>query len=309
MYNGIINIYKEAGYTSHDVVAKLRGILKQKKIGHTGTLDPEATGVLPVCLGKGTKVCDLLTDKDKVYETIMRLGVVTDTQDMTGKVLKISPVKADREQIETVLNQFRGEYDQIPPMYSALKVQGKKLYELAREGKTVERKARRIHIFGLDLLEIEPDGVHVHMRIHCSKGTYIRTLCHDIGEALGCGAAMEKLVRTQVGVFDIHEAMTLAEVEACVRENTVDEKIRSIDSLFKEWPAVRVKPEDDRLLYNGNMLEKANLEPMAFSAEKAESRTEAGAGKYRVYDSQGKFCAVYTYDRRHRKFKNEKMFV
>lgn len=265
-------------------------------------MDPEATGVLPVCLGKGTKVCDLLTDKDKVYETVMRLGVVTDTQDMTGEVLKTASVQADREQIEAVLNQFRGEYDQIPPMYSALKVQGKKLYELAREGKTVERKARRIHIFGLDLLEVEPDGVHVHMRVHCSKGTYIRTLCHDIGEKLGCGAAMEKLVRTQVGVFGIDEAITLAEVEACVRENVIDEKIRSIDSLFKDWPSAQVKPECDRLLYNGNMLEAADLEP-------DEENTGKSGEKYRIYDSQGKFCAVYVYDREHRRFKNEKMFV
>ena len=137
MYNGIINIYKEAGFTSHDVVAKLRGILKQKKIGHTGTLDPEAVGVLPVCLGKGTKVCDLLTDKDKVYETVMRLGVVTDTQDMTGNVLRESPVHVTREELEAVMRQFLGDYDQIPPMYSALKVQGKKLYELAREGRVI----------------------------------------------------------------------------------------------------------------------------------------------------------------------------
>lgn len=309
MMDGVLNVRKEKGFTSHDVVAKLRGILHMKKIGHTGTLDPEAEGVLPVVLGKATRLVDMLTEKEKTYEALLHLGIETDTQDMTGTVLKELPVTVTEEDVKKELESFLGEQQQIPPMYSALKVDGKKLYELAREGKTVERKARRIHIFGLDLLEIEPDGVHVHMRIHCSKGTYIRTLCHDIGEALGCGAAMEKLVRTQVGVFDIHEAMTLAEVEACVRENTVDEKIRSIDSLFKEWPAVRVKPEDDRLLYNGNMLEKENLEPTAFSAEKADSRTEAGAGKYRVYDSQGKFCAVYTYDSRHRKFKNEKMFV
>ena len=167
MYNGIINIYKEAGFTSHDVVAKLRGILKQKKIGHTGTLDPEAVGVLPVCLGKGTKVCDLLTDKDKVYEAVMRLGVVTDTQDMTGRILKESPVHVTREELEAVLSQFLGEYDQIPPMYSALKVQGKKLYELAREGQVIERKPRRVQILGLELLTREEDGIHVHMRVHC----------------------------------------------------------------------------------------------------------------------------------------------
>ena len=159
MYNGIINIYKEAGYTSHDVVAKLRGILGQKKIGHTGTLDPEAVGVLPVCLGKGTKVCELLTDKDKVYETVMRLGVVTDTQDMTGNILRESPVCVNRNEIEEVIQSFKGEYAQIPPMYSALKINGKKLYELAREGKTVERQPRIVHIFELDILDIDPECV------------------------------------------------------------------------------------------------------------------------------------------------------
>jgi len=302
MYNGIINIYKEAGFTSHDVVAKLRGILKQKKIGHTGTLDPEAVGVLPVCLGKGTKVCDLLTDKDKVYEAVMRLGVVTDTQDMTGRILKESPVHVTREELEAVLSQFLGEYDQIPPMYAALKVQGKKLYELAREGQVIERKPRRVQILGLELLKMEEDGIHVHMRVHCSKGTYIRTLCHDIGERLGCGAAMEKLVRTQVGVFKIEDAMTLAQVEACVRNQQMDSLIRSIDSMFSMWPAGRTDTAIDRLLYNGNMLYRKDL-------VLEEKREPESGEKFRVYDSQGQFCAVYVYDGRRRMFKNEKMFV
>ena len=302
MYNGIINIYTEAGFTSHDVVAKLRGILKQKKIGHTGTLDPEAVGVLPVCLGKGTKVCDLLTDKDKVYEAVMRLGVVTDTQDMTGRILKESPVHVTREELEAVLSQFLGEYDQIPPMYSALKVQGKKLYELAREGQVIERKPRRVQILGLELLKMEEDGIHVHMRVHCSKGTYIRTLCHDIGERLGCGAAMEKLVRTQVGVFKIEDAMTLAQVEACVRNQQMDSLIRSIDSMFSMWPAGRTDTAIDRLLYNGNMLYRKDL-------VLEEKREPESGEKFRVYDSQGQFCAVYVYDGRRRMFKNEKMFV
>lgn len=316
MYNGIINIYKEAGYTSHDVVAKLRGILKQKKIGHTGTLDPEAVGVLPVCLGKGTKVCDLLTDKDKVYETVMRLGVVTDTQDMTGKILHESPVQVTQEELETVLEQFRGAYDQIPPMYSALKVNGKKLYELAREGQVIERRARRVQILNLDLLEIEADGVHVHMRVHCSKGTYIRTLCHDIGERLGCGAAMEKLTRTQVGIFKIEDALTLAQVENFVQNDQIDSVIRSIDSLFTMWPAGQTLALADRLLYNGNMLSQKDLtleDSEGTGAEKektAGDRKESESGeKFRVYDSQGQFCAVYVYDKRRRMFKNEKMFV
>ena len=302
MYNGIINIYKEAGFTSHDVVAKLRGILKQKKIGHTGTLDPEAVGVLPVCLGKGTKVCELLTDKDKVYETIMCLGVVTDTQDMTGEVLERHEVRVTKEQLEAVLEQFRGDYDQIPPMYSALKVQGKKLYELAREGKVVERKARRIQILGLDLLKFDEDGIHVHMRVHCSKGTYIRTLCHDIGEKLGCGAAMEKLTRTQVGVFEIQDALTLSQVEAFVQDGSVDGVIRSIDSMFQMWPSAKTDATFDRMLYNGNVLYKENV--CIENGEKPEN-----GGKYRIYDSQGQFCAVYVYNGKHKIFKNEKMFV
>lgn len=302
MYNGIINIYKEAGFTSHDVVAKLRGILKQKKIGHTGTLDPEAVGVLPVCLGKGTKVCDLLTDKDKVYETVMCLGVVTDTQDMTGEVLERHEVNVTREQLEAVLDQFRGEYDQIPPMYSALKVQGKKLYELAREGKVVERKARRIQILGLDLLKIEDDGIHVHMRVHCSKGTYIRTLCHDIGEKLGCGAAMEKLTRTQVGVFEIQDALTLSQVEALVQAGEENQVIRSIDSMFQMWSSAKTDATFDRMLYNGNVLYKENV------FIEGGLKPENGS-KYRIYDSQGQFCAVYVYNGKHKIFKNEKMFV
>ena len=302
MYNGIINIYKEAGFTSHDVVAKLRGILKQKKIGHTGTLDPEAVGVLPVCLGKGTKVCDLLTDKDKVYEAVMRIGVVTDTQDMTGRILKESPVHVTQEELEEVLSRFLGEYDQIPPMYSALKVQGKKLYELAREGQVIERNPRRVQILGLELLKMEEDGIHVHMRVHCSKGTYIRTLCHDIGERLGCGAAMEKLTRTQVGVFKIEDAMTLAQVEACVQNQQIDSLIRTIDSMFGMWPAGRTDTASDRLLYNGNMLYRKDI-------VLEEKREPESGEKFRVYDSQGQFCAVYVYDGRRRMFKNEKMFV
>ena len=265
-------------------------------------MDPEAVGVLPVCLGKGTKVCDLLTDKDKVYEAVMRLGVVTDTQDMTGRILKESPVHVTREELEAVLSQFLGEYDQIPPMYSALKVQGKKLYELAREGQVIERKPRRVQILGLELLKMEEDGIHVHMRVHCSKGTYIRTLCHDIGERLGCGAAMEKLVRTQVGVFKIEDAMTLAQVEACVRNQQMDSLIRSIDSMFSMWPAGRTDTAIDRLLYNGNMLYRKDL-------VLEEKREPESGEKFRVYDSQGQFCAVYVYDGRRRMFKNEKMFV
>ena len=197
MYDGVLNIYKEAGFTSHDVVAKLRGILKQKKIGHTGTLDPDAVGVLPVCLGKATKICDLLTDETKTYEAVLRLGIVTDTQDMSGKILEEHPVNCSKTEIINCVEGFLGEQMQIPPMYSALKVDGKKLYEYAREGKTVERKARPVTFYEIKICEM--DLPEVTIRVSCSKGTYIRTLCHDIGEKLGCGGAMQHLTRVRVG--------------------------------------------------------------------------------------------------------------
>ena len=194
MINGIVNIYKEKGYTSHDVVAVLRKVVGQKKIGHTGTLDPDATGVLPVCLGRATKVCELLTDHDKTYEALLLLGKTTDTQDISGEVLEErDPGNLTEEEVRSCIESFIGEYDQIPPMYSALKVNGKKLYELAREGKTVERKSRKVQIHGIRILEMNLP--HVRMEVDCSKGTYIRTLCHDIGEKLQVGGCMEELQR------------------------------------------------------------------------------------------------------------------
>ena len=212
MIHGIINVYKEKGFTSHDVVAKLRGIVGQKKIGHTGTLDPDATGVLPVCLGKATKLCDLLTDKNKTYEAVLLLGKTTDTQDITGEVLEEKSTEAlTEEKVREAIEGFIGDYEQIPPMYSALKVNGKKLYELAREGKVIERKARPVKILDIQILEI--DLPKVRMEVSCSKGTYIRTLCHDIGEKLGCGGCMESLIRTRVSTFRIEDAKTLDEIE------------------------------------------------------------------------------------------------
>ena len=295
MYNGIINIYKEAGYTSHDVVAKLRGILKQKKIGHTGTLDPEATGVLPVCLGKGTKVCDLLTDKDKVYETIMRLGVVTDTQDMTGKVLKTSPVQADREQIEAVLNQFRGEYDQIPPMYSALKVQGKKLYELAREGKTVERKPRTVYFREISILEMKLPLVRIS--VTCSKGTYIRTLCHDIGQKLGCGGCMEELLRTRSGQFALADSLTLDQIQTLTDQGEIEKHLIGIEEILGEHPVLFGRKMADRLLKNGNPV--------------TEALTEGSYrdGWVRMYTSEGEFIGIYQWHQASETYRPVKMFL
>ena len=215
--DGVIVIRKEKGFTSHDVVAKLRGILHMKKIGHTGTLDPDAEGVLPVALGKATRLVDMITDKEKTYEAVMRLGVVTDTQDMSGTVLsQTTELSVTEEELCTVVSSFVGDYMQVPPMYSALKVNGKKLYELAREGKTVERKPRPVHFYEIEILDIS--FPLVRFRVTCSKGTYIRTLCHDIGEKLGCGAAMESLLRTKVGRFTLDDAITLAQTEEAVQE-------------------------------------------------------------------------------------------
>ena len=186
--DGIINVYKEAGYTSFDVVAKLRGILKQKKIGHTGTLDPDAEGVLPVCIGKATKVCGYLTEKDKTYQALLHLGIATDTQDMSGRILKEQAPEISEEELRRMIQSFTGKLKQVPPMYSALKVGGKKLCDLARAGIEVERKAREIEIYSIRQIRIQLP--YVSMEVHCSKGTYIRTLCHEIGEKAGCGGCM-----------------------------------------------------------------------------------------------------------------------
>ena len=250
--DGVIVICKEKGFTSHDVVAKLRGILHMKKIGHTGTLDPDAEGVLPVALGKATRLVDMITDKEKTYEAVMRLGVVTDTQDMSGTVLsQTTELSVTEEEICTVVSSFVGDYMQVPPMYSALKVNGKKLYELAREGKTVERKPRPVHFYEIEILDIS--FPLVRFRVTCSKGTYIRTLCHDIGEKLGCGAAMESLLRTKVGRFTLDDAITLAQTEEAVQKGIIESKILGIEEILAEYPRVCCTKEGDRLLANGTV--------------------------------------------------------
>ena len=250
--DGIINIYKEAGYTSHDVVAKLRGILHQKKIGHTGTLDPDAVGVLPVCLGKATKLCDMLTEKDKQYRVVMQLGIETDTQDTSGTVTAEHPVTVSEGQVRQVIMDFIGEYDQIPPMYSALKKNGKKLYELAREGIVVERETRRITIHGIEIEKVELP--YVTMLVDCSKGTYIRTLCHDIGKKLGCGAAMAQLVRTRSGMFSLEDAVTLKQTEELRDAGTLEEHILSVKQILSYLPAFICGKDHEKALMNGNQL-------------------------------------------------------
>lgn len=296
MINGMINVYKEQGYTSHDVVAKLRGITKQKKIGHTGTLDPDAEGVLPVCLGKATKLCDLLTDKDKCYEAVLLLGKETDTQDVSGKVLVEHKTEAlEESKVRECVLSFQGEYAQIPPMYSALKVNGKKLYELAREGKTVERKARNVTIHRIEILQVDLPRVRMH--IHCSKGTYIRTLCHDIGRVLGCGGCMESLVRTQVSIFRMEESKTLSQIEEYVRDGSLADILVSIDTMFSDTEKLKVSGKMAALAYNGN--------PICFTDEKKWQDAE----RVRVYDDKGRFIGLYRYQQETNQFLIEKMFL
>ena len=288
MIHGVINVYKEQGFTSHDVVAKLRGIVGQKKIGHTGTLDPDAVGVLPVCLGRATKLCDMLTDKDKVYEAVMLLGVETDTQDTTGQILKSSETdEITEEQVRAAVLDFVGDYNQVPPMYSALKINGKKLYELAREGKTVERAARRVQIFDIEILSIALP--RVTMKVHCSKGTYIRTLCHDIGQKLGCGACMEKLTRTKVSRFEIKDSLTLAQIEVLKKEDRLSEILVPIDQMFANYPSIIVSGEAARLAYNGNGIKDRDVRKDENILDEAYVR---------VYDDVEDFIGVYQYHRK-----------
>lgn len=303
--NGVINVYKEAGFTSHDVVAKLRGIVKQKKIGHTGTLDPDAEGVLPVCLGNATKLCGLLTEKEKTYRAVLLLGQTTDTQDTSGRVLTEAPVTATGEQVREAIMSFLGDYDQVPPMYSALKVNGKKLYELAREGKEVERQARRVRILDMEIHEIRlPE---VTFTVTCSSGTYIRTLCQDIGEKLGCGGCMKSLLRTKVDRFELADSHKLSELETMMHEGRIGEVLLPVDEVFAACPAVRIRQESDRLIQNGNPFGKEDIAEM--TGERLPEGTELERNCVRVYNSEGDFRGLYRREQGGRRYKPEKMFL
>ncbi len=306
MLNGILIVRKEQGYTSNDVVAKLRGVCRQKKIGHTGTLDPNATGVLPVCVGNATKLCDMLTDRSKEYIAGLTLGITTDTQDIWGQVLTDSGERwreIPEEKIEEVIASFRGRGQQIPPMYSALKVNGKRLYELARAGVEIERAPREIEIEEIELLPPEgcPEGMErraayfsdlpvLRIRVACSKGTYIRTICQDIGEKLGCGAAMSALVRTRVGGFLLENAHTLSEIEQIRDREGLESVLIPVDACFGEYPALEVSEGGLRLLKNGNELKCSMVRGRDGEIFPADMPAEAPV---RIYDREGVFYGVY----------------
>lgn len=310
MYHGVINVYKEPGYTSHDVVARLRGIVKQKKIGHTGTLDPAAEGVLPVCLGQATRLCDLLTEKDKTYQAVLLLGRETDTQDTTGRVTAEYPVTVGENEIRRAAASFLGEYQQLPPMYSALKVDGKKLYDLARQGKEVERQPRSVQILeiSVDWVELPRAGITVT----CSKGTYIRTLCYDLGRMLGCGGCMEHLKRIRVERFLEKDSVTLSQIEKIRDEGRLSEIILPVEAMF-DGPKAFAGEAADHLVRNGNPVKTEDfsriLLPDGDGGEReGETKDLPRRGLVRVYTSAGRFLGVYEFDEKRNWWKPKKMF-
>ena len=268
--DGIVIVDKPAGWTSQDVVSKLRGVFKTRRIGHGGTLDPMATGVLPVFVGRATRAVEFFEHAEKTYEATLRLGISTDTEDITGTVLEEKPVAVTEEEFLRALEAFRGDIFQIPPMYSAIKINGQKLCDLARRGKEVERKPRPVTIYALDCLSFE--GTTAKLRIHCSKGTYIRTLCKDIGQALGCGGTMESLRRVTAGEYEISQAVTM---ETLVNAENPAHFLLPIDSLFTAHPAITLTEKQTLRCRNGNAF-SISLEP----------------GTYRAYSESGEFLML-----------------
>ncbi len=272
--NGIMLVDKPEGWTSHDVVAKLRGICREKRIGHSGTLDPMATGVLVVFLGRATRAASLCENDEKEYLAGLRLGQVTNTQDVTGQTMEIRPVSVTEKQLREMLRQFIGPQSQIPPMYSAIKVGGRKLYELARKGRDVERPPRAITIFDIELQHF--DGRDALLRVKCSKGTYVRTLCHDIGAALGCGGCLSSLRRTRAGRFQIADCTPLADIQTAREQGMLESLLRPVDSLFLELPAVSLNPHWTIRCKNGGEIPAAGLED----------------GRKRIYGADGEFLML-----------------
>ncbi|MBR3579682.1 MAG: tRNA pseudouridine(55) synthase TruB [Lachnospiraceae bacterium] len=357
--DGIINVYKEKGYTSHDVVARLRGITKEKHIGHTGTLDPAAAGVLPMCLGAVTKACELLTDKGKEYETVLLLGIETNTEDATGEIVATGDISTiTDEMILDTVKSFEGDISQVPPMFSATRINGQRYYDLARKGVEIEREAKQVHVSSIEVISDitrcllsqkeafapypdtmltkfveEPDPeegrwhwenndirkdenkdipvIRVALRIACEKGTYIRTICADIGKKLGCGGCMERLLRTRSGEFTIEESHSLAEMEEIVKnmDETAGSDIGALlkknnilisaDRCFMEYPPLHAKDKYDSVLNNGNLLRMRHF----------KEYIEVPDAINRVYDSKNEFKALYEWVEERKLYRPVKVFI
>lgn len=281
--NGILNINKPVGMTSHDVVNTVRKCLGIKKVGHTGTLDPDASGVLPICVGRATRIADIITTGEKKYRAVMKLGIITDTQDASGKIIDERDVNISSEMIKNTVKSFVGEIMQVPPMFSALKVNGKKLYELARKGIEVKREPRGITIFDIDIIKIDLENNFVEMDIHCSKGTYIRTLCYDIGNKLGCGAHMKSLIRTMSGAFSIEESIELNAFKRSCQDGNVEELMIPIDRIFNNLPRITVNEDGEKRLVNGNEVSIDMFENFAIDKD---------FDRYRIYNKEGILLSI-----------------
>ena len=348
--DGIINVYKEKGYTSHDVVARLRGITKEKHIGHTGTLDPAAAGVLPMCLGAVTKACELLTEKGKEYETILLLGIETNTEDATGEIVSSGDVSGiTDDMIIEAVKSFEGDISQVPPMFSATRINGQRYYDLARKGVEIEREAKQVHVSSIEIISDitrcllsqkeafapypdtnlakfaeEPDPeegrwhwenndirkdenkdipvIRVALRIACEKGTYIRTICADIGRKLGCGGCMERLLRTRSGAFKIEDSHSLAELEeifAKTSSQEIQNVLLSADTCFMEYPALHCKEKYDSVLLNGNLMRMRHFKEYIEVADLIN----------RVYDSHNDFKALYEWVEERKLYRPIKVFI
>lgn len=291
--NGILNINKPEGWTSQDVVAKLRGRLHIRRVGHTGTLDPMATGVLPVCFGKATRIIEYYDDDFKTYEAEMKLGMVTDTLDSTGTVLETKPVDVSEEDVIQAIDSFRGWITQIPPKYSALKVNGKPLYKYAREGVEVEIKSRKIYVEDIQPVEVNLGENRILFRVTCSKGTYIRTICDDIGKKLGCGGTMTALQRIQSGCFRVEDARTLPEILEMTDEE-LERCVIPMDETLVHLGRIELKSmESVPFYYNGREIDTGYVNVLASPAVPEAMQEESRLGdKYRVYDPEGKFLGV-----------------
>ena len=291
--NGILNINKPEGWTSQDVVAKLRGRLHIRRVGHTGTLDPMATGVLPVCFGKATRIIEYYDDDFKIYEAEMKLGMVTDTLDITGTVLETKPVDVSEEDVIQAIDSFRGWITQIPPKYSALKVNGKPLYKYAREGVEVEIKSRKIYVADIQAMEVNLGENRILFRVTCSKGTYIRTICDDIGKKLGCGGTMTALQRIQSGCFRVEDARTLPEILEMTDEE-LERCVIPMDETLVHLGRIELKSmESVPFYYNGREIDTGYVNVLASPAVSEAMQEESRLGdKYRVYDPEGKFLGI-----------------
>lgn len=304
MIDGILLINKPQDFTSFDVIAKLRGILKERKIGHGGTLDPNVTGVLPVFIGKATKAIDLAPVTDKKYTATFKLGIETDTQDIWGEIVNRYAPEKDIEKIEKTVLSFKGKQKQLPPMYSAIRVNGKRLYDLAREGVEIERQLRDITVYDISF-EGKISEDEYKFSVFCSKGSYVRTICADIGSKLNCGATMTSLVRTEALGFDIKNCYTLNEVQSAADEGRVDRLIIPVDMLFEKYPPITLSEKQSRLYKNGVGLEPSRVSGVIYDT----AYTILDEQIYRVYDFEEKFIGIGKVDYQKREFRSVKMFL